>query len=187
MCLSLADCLLPGLGSLAGLPAKPTLLGKLAASFGILRSHHRIILRQSPFLAIVFYGQIVGPSEIRLEHLELFAVLKTDDVMRFTDLLTGTAGSRGGTGPSSAWKSPSCTLLIKPGNSLVGMMLLDTYAITILETNSRGRSWLSVYDNMSPLRSRELRIVQSALAISFLSMPVYPNRPSAICNGIGGS
>jgi len=52
-CLSLAGRPLPGLGSLAGFPAKPNLLGKLAALFGIFRSHHRIILRQAPFSSIV--------------------------------------------------------------------------------------------------------------------------------------
>ena len=51
--LSLAGRPLPGLGSLAGLPAKPNFLGKLAALFGIFRSHHRIILRQAPFYSIV--------------------------------------------------------------------------------------------------------------------------------------
>jgi len=51
--LSLAGRPLPGLGSLAGLPAKPNFLGKLAALFGIFRSHHRIILRQAPFSSIV--------------------------------------------------------------------------------------------------------------------------------------
>ncbi len=51
--LSLAGRLLPGLGSLTGFPAKPNFLGKLAALFGIFRSHHRIILRQAPFSSIV--------------------------------------------------------------------------------------------------------------------------------------
>ncbi len=52
-CLSLAGRLLPGLGPLAGLPAKSDLLGKFAALFGIFRSHHRVILRQSPFYSIL--------------------------------------------------------------------------------------------------------------------------------------
>ncbi len=51
--LSLAGRPLPGLGSLAGLPAKPNFLGKLAALFGIFRSDHRITLRQAPFASIL--------------------------------------------------------------------------------------------------------------------------------------
>ncbi len=47
--LSLAGRPFPGLGSLAGLSAKPNLLGKLAAQFGIFRSDHRIVLRQAHF------------------------------------------------------------------------------------------------------------------------------------------
>ncbi len=51
--LSLTGRLFPGLGSLAGFPAKSDLLGKFAALFGIFRSHHRIVLRQAPFFSIL--------------------------------------------------------------------------------------------------------------------------------------
>ncbi len=51
--LSLPGRPFPGLGSLAGLSAKPNLLGKLAAQFGIFRSDHRIVLRQAPFASIL--------------------------------------------------------------------------------------------------------------------------------------
>ena len=53
VCLRLAGRPLPGLGSLAGFPAKPNLLGKLAALFGIFRSYHRVILGQAPFFSIL--------------------------------------------------------------------------------------------------------------------------------------
>ena len=53
----------------------------------------------------------------------------------------GLAGRlRNRTGVFSVCGSALWTLLINPGNSLVGMMLLDTYAVTILETNSKDMS-----------------------------------------------
>ena len=73
--------LLSGLGFLAGLPTKANLLGKLAATFGILRSHHRIILRQFPFFTVFLRRKVMRCSEMPLERLQLIPVLKTDDVV----------------------------------------------------------------------------------------------------------
>src|ERR1700732_5031958 len=58
------------------------LLGKLAALAGIVGRHHGIVGRQIPTLAIVVRAEIVGGLEVALQHLELFAVLEADDVVR---------------------------------------------------------------------------------------------------------
>jgi hypothetical protein len=71
-----------GLGRPASARAAQTdLLGERRAARGIVRRHHRVIGRQSPFLAVLSGGQPIGGLEMPLEHLHLLPVFERDQVV----------------------------------------------------------------------------------------------------------
>src|SRR3546814_13639839 len=65
----------------APLGAETDLLRKHAAPFGIIGRNHRIVLGQVPFGAIVFGGHAIVRHQMTAEHLELFPILETDDIV----------------------------------------------------------------------------------------------------------
>src|ERR1700688_3482526 len=72
----------------AGLAAEPDLLGKGRALRRVVGGHHGVIRRQAPLRPIAIGRQLVSRAQVALQHLELLAVLKTDDVVgrqRFLD------------------------------------------------------------------------------------------------------
>src|SRR5690349_21541693 len=77
-------CGLPGRSGGAAalrLGAKSQFARELAALFGVVRRDHGIVRRQAPALAILLRRHVVRRLEVALEHLQLLAVLETDDVV----------------------------------------------------------------------------------------------------------
>src|SRR5260370_20326533 len=68
---------------------EPHLFGEVRASCCIVRRHHRIVRRQSPFLAVVLRRHVVLRAQMALERLELLSVLEADDIVRRDRLLDG--------------------------------------------------------------------------------------------------
>src|SRR5919106_5949794 len=58
------------------------LLGERAALLRIARRHHRIVVGQPPPLAILLGRHVVARLQMPFQHLELFAVLQTNNVLR---------------------------------------------------------------------------------------------------------
>src|SRR5690242_4274114 len=55
-------------------------LGEVGARCRVVRSDHRIIVRQAPFLAIFLGREIVMRAQVPLQRFELLTVLEADDV-----------------------------------------------------------------------------------------------------------
>src|ERR1700732_102177 len=70
---------LPAILAAAGLLAEPHLLGKLRAGLGVFRRHHRIIGRQTPFLAILLRRHAVARAQVPLERLEFVSVFQAHE------------------------------------------------------------------------------------------------------------
>src|SRR3546814_16514529 len=64
------------------LGAEPDLLREHAALLRIAGRDHRIVGGQVPLLTILFGGHLIVRHQMPLEHLELFPVLETDDIVR---------------------------------------------------------------------------------------------------------
>src|ERR1700761_1065712 len=67
--------------------AQPDVLRQLAALLGVVRRDQRIVGRQTPTLAILLGREIVGRLEMPLEHLQLLAILETDQIVGMDRLL----------------------------------------------------------------------------------------------------
>src|SRR5829696_4876435 len=61
-------------------------LGQLGATAGVIRSHHRVVARQTPFLPILVRGHVKLP-QVPFEGLELLPVLQAHDVVGLNGLL----------------------------------------------------------------------------------------------------
>src|SRR5262249_57685470 len=71
--------------------AEPHLLGEVRTSRRIVRRHHRIVGRQSPFLAVLLRRHVVLRAQMPLERFELLSILEADDVFRRHRLLARAA------------------------------------------------------------------------------------------------
>src|SRR5579885_715078 len=61
--------------------AEAHLPGKLRARRRVIGRHHRVVRRQTPFLAVLLRRHVVLRAQVTLERLEFLAVLETDDVL----------------------------------------------------------------------------------------------------------
>src|SRR6478752_966825 len=62
--------------------SEPDLLGEAGARLGIIGGDHGIVERQTPFLAILFWREIIVRTQMALERLEFLSVLETNNIVR---------------------------------------------------------------------------------------------------------
>src|SRR5215831_10964021 len=66
---------------------EPHLFGEMGPSCRVVRRHHRIVRRQSPFLAVLLRRHVVLRAQMTLEGLEFLSVLQANDIVRRDRLL----------------------------------------------------------------------------------------------------